>query len=173
MEETEPTDIFGDPESFQKQRAIEGGFNKDMLSFRFVVMNHLMRVIAQGSKEWRGGFWKETQIALPDGRVITTKDWESNTRQVYGNCVRMFYNLIEPKLWKIDPATGVMEEASTFSKDIKECAKKAEEVARRLEVSNDHTPSTPRLIMNCSSGSTGSQSTTRTFHELDARSRMT
>ena len=126
---------YTDPEEFQKQIALGGGFNKDMLSFRFVLMTHMMRILAFGSKEWCGGYWKESEIVLPDGRILRNKTWETNTRQQYGNAVRTLYHLMEPKLWKINNK-GEMEK-NAFADAIIDAAKLAKEVSIKLELNTE------------------------------------
>lgn len=128
---------FVDPEEFQKRFHLGGGFNKDMLSFRFVCMSHILRLMQIGSREWRGGYWKESQIILNDGRILHNHTWEENTRQVYGNGVRMFYHLVEPKLWKIN-TKGEME-ALPFSDKIHAAALKAKDYAKKLELEKEPT----------------------------------
>jgi len=73
---------------FQNVDSWKGGGGKFGFSFKQIVLEHIRRVTINGSVEWHGGYWNET------GYNPTTRTYVHNSRDVYGNSVRMLRALL-------------------------------------------------------------------------------
>jgi len=85
----ENEDQFVDAESYSMN------FNKDQLSFKFIVLQHLQRIGQYASVEFRGGFWEEKPH--PNIQVNSTiQVYVPDTREVYSNAVEYLADILYP-----------------------------------------------------------------------------
>lgn len=70
-----------------------GGKDQD-ISFRFIVLEHLRRIMRLGSEEWHGGVYKE--FAHPSG--VVNRVYVPATHESYSNAVRGLADLLFPLL---------------------------------------------------------------------------
>ncbi|MCD4759351.1 hypothetical protein K8R33_00500 [archaeon] len=80
---------FVDPETTEFQ----GKLN---LSFREIVMRHVMKITQFASCEFRGGYWQEQAVPMK-GIVMTTKTYVPDSREVYWNAIDCLYDLLLPR----------------------------------------------------------------------------
>lgn len=134
---------FIDSEEFQKQALLgNGSGSRDIFSYRSICMMSIMRIQALGSREFYGGFWKETEIYTNDTppRIIKNKTWEPNAREVYGNAVMQFYHFLKPKMYKTKPTgsgKSVVEEITDdeMAEPVIKAQKKATELTKHVKTS--------------------------------------
>ena len=70
--------------------------DKDDISFRYVVLKHLMKITLLGSVEFRGGYWQQKTKVSKEGGSYTEKVYIPDTREEYGNAINVFYDLLIP-----------------------------------------------------------------------------
>ena len=66
--------------------------------FKIIAMRHLERIVLVGSKEFRGGYWREESSKSERGVTIIRKVYEPDSREEYCNAIAMLYDLIMPKI---------------------------------------------------------------------------
>lgn len=79
---------FEDAESFSYT-------DKDKLSFKDIVLQHLKKIGTFASVELRGGYWQDKQIPFGQG-IITQKVYVPDTREVYSNAIEYFADILYP-----------------------------------------------------------------------------
>jgi hypothetical protein len=70
----------------------------DNYSFRIIVMRHLSTILNLGTKEFRGGYWRNKTHQSLNGITVIDKVYEPDTREEYSNAIATFYDLLLPKL---------------------------------------------------------------------------
>ena len=95
---------------FQNMDSWKGGGDKSSLSIKQIILLHLQKCVANGSVEWVGGYWV-TKLK----ENWTDKEYVPNTREVYGNSIRMLRCLL------ICNFDEIMKEADqSIQEDLKE-----------------------------------------------------
>ena len=94
---------------FQDAENFSIDYNKDKISFRDIILNHLRRILTFASVEYRGGGYEEKTV-ITNGVVNSVKVYVPDTREVYSNAVEVFTDCLLPY----------------FDKDMKDAEKKYE-----------------------------------------------
>lgn len=68
---------------------------KEKLTFPFIVLEHLKRIIELGSKEWKGGYWETTEKNM-GGFSYTEKKYVPDSLSEYSNAVEQMANILAP-----------------------------------------------------------------------------
>jgi len=114
---------------FQDAENFSIDYNKDKISFRDIILNHLRRILVFASVEYRGGGYEEKTV-ITNGVVNTVKIYVSDTREVYSNAVEVFADCLLPYFDKdMKDAEKKYENSIEFSLKVKE-ETKDEELAK-------------------------------------------
>jgi hypothetical protein len=73
----------------------QGGGNND-LSFRFIVLEHLRKILYLASTEFHGGYWKEERV----NNYFSNKTYVPATHEAYSNAIDGFADILHVHLDK-------------------------------------------------------------------------
>jgi hypothetical protein len=81
--------------NFDEGEKYSGSYQKDQLSFREIILQHLKKITEFSSVEWKGGYWEQRIIPMGSGGM-TQKVYVPDTRDIYSNAVEVFGDLLFP-----------------------------------------------------------------------------
>ena len=81
--------------NFDEGERYSGGYQKDQLSFREIILQHLKRITEFSSVEFRGGYWEQKIVPMGNSGM-TQKVYVPDTRDVYSNSVEVLGDLLFP-----------------------------------------------------------------------------
>lgn len=70
-------------------------YNKDRISFKDIILQHLKDIGKYSSVEFRGGYW-EKRTKIVSGQIIEDKTYVPDSREVYSNAVEYLYDMLYP-----------------------------------------------------------------------------
>ena len=86
---------MADDTQFQDVDSYAGGFDKDKITFKLIVLMHLKQIGHYASCEFRGGYWEEK----PHPNIhcnATIRTYVPDTREVYSNSVEYLADILYP-----------------------------------------------------------------------------
>jgi len=90
---------MGDDVRFEDAESYSFNYDKDKLTFRDIVLQHLRKITQLASVEFRGGYWevRETPV-FSGGATLTIKNrvYVPDTRECYSNAVEVLADLLAP-----------------------------------------------------------------------------
>jgi len=69
---------------------------KDDITFRYIVMKHLMKIALLGSVEFKGGYWQQKTKVTKDGMTHTERIYIPDTREEYSNAINILHDFLIP-----------------------------------------------------------------------------
>lgn len=100
-------DMFIDADNFQSG---DKGFGVKVILFQ-----HLGRTLANGSKEWHGGYWKSRILFLPNGQSQEIQEYVPNSREEWQHSVETLSDYLSP--YEDD---SFKKDREYFEKDLKD-----------------------------------------------------
>ena len=89
--------------------------NKDDITFRYIVMKHLMKIALLCCVEFRGGYWQQKITIGKDGPPIEEKVYVPDTREEFSNAVNFLHDILIPYFDK-----SMEESSESINKSLKE-----------------------------------------------------
>lgn len=71
-------------------------FQKDKVSFRDIILQHLRKIAQLSCVEFRGGYWEERILPVAGGVSTTIKTYVPDSREVFSNGVVCFADMLFP-----------------------------------------------------------------------------
>ena len=78
----------------------------DDITFRYIILRHLMKIALLGSVEWKGGYWQQKTKMGKDGTMHTEKIYIPDTREEYSNAINVLHDFLLPHFDKKMDAKG-------------------------------------------------------------------
>lgn len=85
---------------FEDADSYSYGFNKDKITFKDIVLQHLRKITTLASVEFRGGYWEIKPHPSPSCN-IEYKIYVPDTRECYSNAVENFADMLAPYFDKV------------------------------------------------------------------------
>jgi len=82
-------------ENFEDGDSYSYNFNKDNLTFKDIVLQHLKKITIISSVEFQPGFWEDRPIMV-GGAHTSIRIYHADTREVYSNAVQCFADMLFP-----------------------------------------------------------------------------
>lgn len=106
----------GDEVQFIDAESYQGG-QKDQLTFKEIIMRHIVKLSGLASKEWHGGYWQDKSKVM-GGMGVTDHYYVGDSREEYGNSIDFLHDMLSPYF---------DEEMLKVSQEVKEKLKEAQE----------------------------------------------
>jgi hypothetical protein len=84
-----------DEQKFEDAEGYSYNFNKDKLTFKDLILQHLKKITTLASVEFRGGYWEERHINTSHA-TNTIRTYIPDTRECYSNAVECFADMLFP-----------------------------------------------------------------------------
>ncbi len=85
-----------EPPEFIDAESHFGGGGKDEITFKVIVMRHIIKIARLASVEWKGGYWQQKSRIAQGGQMIVEKVYIPDTREEYGNSIIFLHDILIP-----------------------------------------------------------------------------
>jgi len=86
--------------NFEDAESYSYSFNKDKLTFKDIILQHLKKISQFASVEFRGGYWEIKEVPFSSGsgvvHSISNKVYVPDSREVYSNAVECLADMLYP-----------------------------------------------------------------------------
>ncbi len=79
---------------FQKVEDFAFSQGNDQLSFRAIILNHLQKIMAFASVEFRGGYYTERRVSPSSNETVRV--YVPDSREIYSNAIEVFADTLFP-----------------------------------------------------------------------------
>lgn len=80
---------------FEDADAYSVGYNKDKITFRDIILQHVRKITTLASVEFRGGYWEVRPNPNPMSNV-DVRIYIPDSREVYSNAIEVLADLLTP-----------------------------------------------------------------------------
>lgn len=80
---------------FEDAETYRGGYD-DKISFKMIVLMQLKKIGQNANCEFRGGYWQEKAVPLPNGQMKITEEYIPDTREIYSNSIEYLHDILRP-----------------------------------------------------------------------------